>query len=94
MLVFVHALQFTYVNIYTHTHTHTHMSYTQDDGHTDWVSCVRFSPNAQNPVIVSCGWDMIHDDRVSPRCLDACIAPPPLSSTLTHGCVIDPSYEH
>lgn len=31
----------------------------QDDCHTDWVSCVRFSPNAQNPVIVSCGWDKL-----------------------------------
>lgn len=29
----------------------------QDDGHTDWVSCVRFSPNHSNPIIVSCGWD-------------------------------------
>lgn len=29
----------------------------QDDGHTDWVSCVRFSPNVQSPIIVSCGWD-------------------------------------
>lgn len=28
-----------------------------DKGHTDWVSCVRFSPNPQNPVIVSAGWD-------------------------------------
>lgn len=28
-----------------------------DQGHTDWVSCVRFSPNPQNPVIVSAGWD-------------------------------------
>ncbi|XP_039273122.1 small ribosomal subunit protein RACK1-like [Styela clava] len=28
-----------------------------DDGHSDWVSCVRFSPNSGNPVIVSCGWD-------------------------------------
>lgn len=28
-----------------------------EDGHKDWVSCVRFSPNATNPVIVSCGWD-------------------------------------
>ncbi|KAK3112080.1 cross-pathway control WD-repeat protein cpc2, partial [Teratosphaeriaceae sp. CCFEE 6253] len=26
-------------------------------GHTEWVSCVRFSPNPQNPVIVSAGWD-------------------------------------
>ena len=31
----------------------------QDDCHTNWVSCVRFSPNAQNPVIVSCGWDKL-----------------------------------
>ncbi|CAG8617908.1 7746_t:CDS:2, partial [Acaulospora colombiana] len=29
----------------------------QEDGHSDWVSCVRFSPNPSNPVIVSCGWD-------------------------------------
>ena len=29
----------------------------QEDGHSDWVSCVRFSPNTQNPIIVSCGWD-------------------------------------
>ena len=31
----------------------------QEDQHKDWVSCVRFSPNAQNPIIVSCGWDRI-----------------------------------
>uniref|UniRef100_A0A8C1YFN2 Small ribosomal subunit protein RACK1 n=1 Tax=Cyprinus carpio TaxID=7962 RepID=A0A8C1YFN2_CYPCA len=29
----------------------------QDDSHTEWVSCVRFSPNSSNPIIVSCGWD-------------------------------------
>lgn len=29
----------------------------QEDGHSDWVLCVRFSPNHSNPVIVSCGWD-------------------------------------
>jgi WD40 repeat protein len=29
----------------------------QEEGHTEWVSCVRFSPNHQNPIIVSCGWD-------------------------------------
>merc|ERR1719200_25974 len=29
----------------------------QEEGHTEWVSCVRFSPNNQNPIIVSCGWD-------------------------------------
>ncbi|KAE8348906.1 WD40 repeat-like protein [Aspergillus coremiiformis] len=30
-----------------------------EKGHTDWVSCVRFSPNPQNPVIVSAGWDKL-----------------------------------
>jgi len=29
------------------------------DGHTDWVSCVRFSPSATAPVFVSAGWDKI-----------------------------------
>jgi len=29
----------------------------QEDGHSDWVSCVRFSPTTANPIIVSCGWD-------------------------------------
>uniref|UniRef100_A0A671LR68 Small ribosomal subunit protein RACK1 n=1 Tax=Sinocyclocheilus anshuiensis TaxID=1608454 RepID=A0A671LR68_9TELE len=28
-----------------------------DDSHSEWVSCVRFSPNSNNPIIVSCGWD-------------------------------------
>jgi len=28
-----------------------------DEGHSDWVSCVRFSPNNANPIIVSAGWD-------------------------------------
>lgn len=27
------------------------------DGHQDWVSCVRFSPNVQAPLIISGGWD-------------------------------------
>jgi guanine nucleotide-binding protein subunit beta-2-like 1 protein len=30
-----------------------------DKGHSEWVSCVRFSPNPQNPVIVSSGWDKL-----------------------------------
>ncbi|RAL58257.1 hypothetical protein DID88_002257 [Monilinia fructigena] len=30
-----------------------------EKGHADWVSCVRFSPNPQNPVIVSSGWDKL-----------------------------------
>merc|ERR1712027_185729 len=29
----------------------------QEEGHQDWVSCVRFSPNNANPIIVSAGWD-------------------------------------
>jgi len=29
----------------------------EDQGHTEWVSCVRFSPVTQNPVIISGGWD-------------------------------------
>jgi len=29
----------------------------EPDGHTEWVSCVRFSPVTQNPIIVSAGWD-------------------------------------
>jgi len=28
-----------------------------EHGHTKWVSCVRFSPQTLNPLIVSCGWD-------------------------------------
>jgi len=31
----------------------------QDDTHTDWVSCVRFSPNTSTPLIVSAGWDKV-----------------------------------
>lgn len=30
-----------------------------EDCHEHWVSCVRFSPNNNNPVIVSCGWDRL-----------------------------------
>merc|ERR1712194_225298 len=29
------------------------------DCHTDWISCVRFSPSAKNPLIVSCSWDKL-----------------------------------
>ncbi|KRY55875.1 Guanine nucleotide-binding protein subunit beta-2-like 1 [Trichinella britovi] len=28
-----------------------------DECHQEWVSCVRFSPNKNNPIIVSCAWD-------------------------------------
>ncbi|CCJ31306.1 unnamed protein product [Pneumocystis jirovecii] len=29
----------------------------QEGGHTDWVSCVRFSPSPSNLITVSAGWD-------------------------------------
>mmetsp|Transcript_66766 Transcript_66766/g.150752 ORF Transcript_66766/g.150752 Transcript_66766/m.150752 type:complete len:317 (+) Transcript_66766:90-1040(+) len=31
----------------------------QEDNHTDWVSCVVFSPSAKMPLIVSAGWDKL-----------------------------------
>jgi|Transcript_6556 guanine nucleotide-binding protein subunit beta-2-like 1 protein len=31
----------------------------ESEGHTEWVSCVRFSPSQQVPLIVSCGWDRL-----------------------------------
>jgi len=31
----------------------------EENGHTEWVSCVRFSPNTANPLIVSAGWDKL-----------------------------------
>ena len=36
-----------------------HCKYTiaDEDCHSRWVSCVRFSPSNTNPIIVSCGWD-------------------------------------
>jgi len=30
-----------------------------EDGHSEWCSCVRFSPNTANPIIVSSGWDKL-----------------------------------
>jgi guanine nucleotide-binding protein subunit beta-2-like 1 protein len=30
-----------------------------EEGHTEWISCVRFSPNTLNPIIVSAGWDKL-----------------------------------
>lgn len=27
------------------------------DAHSEWVSCVRFSPNTENPLVISGGWD-------------------------------------
>lgn len=31
----------------------------EDQGHSEWVSCVRFSPSTKTPIIVSCGWDKL-----------------------------------
>ncbi|CAM9679093.1 unnamed protein product, partial [Chrysoparadoxa australica] len=31
----------------------------QDEGHTEWVSCVRFSPSPSAYMIVSAGWDKL-----------------------------------
>jgi len=31
----------------------------KEDGHKEWVSCVRFSPNLATPLIVSAGWDKL-----------------------------------
>jgi len=31
----------------------------QDDGHSDWVSCVKFSPSTTNSLIVTGGWDKV-----------------------------------
>lgn len=44
----------------------------KDEGHSEWVSCVRFSPNPLNPVIVSAGWDKVV--KVSP--LHLCLTCP------------------
>ena len=32
---------------------------TGENAHNDWVSCVRFSPNTNAPLIVSAGWDSL-----------------------------------
>lgn len=32
---------------------------TKDNGHSDWVSCVRFSPNIGHSIMVSASWDKI-----------------------------------
>merc|ERR1711898_51313 len=30
-----------------------------ENNHSEWISCVRFSPDVSNPIIVSCGWDRV-----------------------------------
>lgn len=47
-----------------------------EKGHTEWVSCVRFSPNPQNPVIVSSGWDKLVKVRSPVRRSTRCRHPP------------------
>lgn len=47
-----------------------------EDGHSDWVSCVRFSPTNTNPIIVSAGWDKSVKVRLPPWL-------PPLSLSLS-----------
>jgi guanine nucleotide-binding protein subunit beta-2-like 1 protein len=37
----------------------------EPEGHSEWVSCVRFSPMTNNPIIVSAGWDRLV--KVRPR---------------------------
>ncbi|OPJ79459.1 guanine nucleotide-binding protein subunit beta-2-like 1 [Patagioenas fasciata monilis] len=44
----------------------------QDESHSEWVSCVRFSPNSSNPIIVSCGWDKL----VKVKSIKMCFFPP------------------
>jgi guanine nucleotide-binding protein subunit beta-2-like 1 protein len=39
-----------------------------EDGHQNWVSCVRFSPSTANPIIVSCGWDRLVKVWSLPNC--------------------------
>eukprot|EP00468_Gymnochlora_sp_CCMP2014_P009543 CAMPEP_0167755954 /NCGR_PEP_ID=MMETSP0110_2-20121227/9105_1 /TAXON_ID=629695 /ORGANISM="Gymnochlora sp., Strain CCMP2014" /LENGTH=333 /DNA_ID=CAMNT_0007641987 /DNA_START=28 /DNA_END=1026 /DNA_ORIENTATION=- len=37
-----------------------HLKYTlTKNGHESWVSCVRFSPDPEKPLIVSAGWDKV-----------------------------------
>jgi len=38
---------------------HTIDAETEPRSHSEWVSCVRFSPNTVNPVVVSGGWDKV-----------------------------------
>ncbi|GMH53757.1 hypothetical protein TrRE_jg6115 [Triparma retinervis] len=39
---------------------YTKCKYTiSEEGHSEWVSCVRFSPSQAVPIIVSAGWDRL-----------------------------------
>merc|ERR1712080_554132 len=61
----------------------------QEDGHQDWVSCVRFSPNNQNPIIVSAGWDKYVKVWILtvPCVLPVARTPRPCCGTLTTGSI-------
>jgi guanine nucleotide-binding protein subunit beta-2-like 1 protein len=50
----IYALETTVV-----LNVHLTVPFNKEDSHSDWVSCVRFSPNVANPIIVSCGWDRV-----------------------------------
>lgn len=52
----------------------------QDESHSEWVSCVRFSPNSSNPIIVSCGWDKLVKVSLEPGC--RAFIPTPTASQL------------
>ena len=47
------------------------MSFRVLNGASCRVSCVRFSPNVMNPVIVSCGWDKVVKVRLLVQ-IDSC----------------------
>ncbi len=47
----------------------------EPDGHTEWVSCVRFSPVTTNPIIVSAGWDKLVKARLIMRGCKLCFRP-------------------
>ena len=54
----------------------------EPEGHTEWVSCVRFSPVTTNPIIVSAGWDKL----VKVRCLSCA----PVHPTQTGAHLVSP----
>ena len=35
------------------------MDYLQEDVHSEWVTCVRFSNHSTNPILVSCSTDRV-----------------------------------
>ena len=48
------------------------------------VSCVRFSPNSSNPVIVSCGWDKVVKVGALALIMNDCRPPFPRRMMLLH----------